>query len=376
MIAKLPKMQKVILRRMVIFFDIKLNGFKKFANAKWEGVKMKTLKGLVAIVVISLTMCVVSNAAYGNVRISETDVYDSGLVVTTTDTADRINPIRIDPGSEVTSRILWMSKTTVDGNLTVFERDTAERINDASGRLLTSNVMVNGSVDGSSLAYAVQMHITAYNGADQVLRAAKVKTGGGVTITTTDTADRTYDDSGRLLTSNVIVNETVDGVSHVYAVQTHITAYNAANQVLRTTQVTVDGGVTTTTTDTADRTYDDSGRLLTSNVIVSGGGNDSGHPNTMKSDIDLAQTTTAPNTSTQLSKIDASLKSKLASADTNIDTSTAGKASPPMTGELPPSLAIQAAKPAPLPAGVSIASSMAAKAGLIDAKRKKSLIKL
>ncbi|MDD3906469.1 MAG: hypothetical protein PHS46_08135, partial [Candidatus Omnitrophica bacterium] len=181
-------------------------------------------------------------------------------------------------------QILTMTRKIVDDALITIETDTANRTYDANGRLTYSCVSVTEK-DPTAAAlnhtYTVATTISDYNALGQILNMAQVTVDDGLTTTETDTADRTYYISGLLKSSSVSIAESGTNLNHNYTVETIINSYNSLGQVLRMAQITVDNGLTTTMIDNADRVYHVTGYLYSSSVTIIETGNGLDHSYTL-----------------------------------------------------------------------------------------------
>ncbi|MDD3906407.1 MAG: hypothetical protein PHS46_07815, partial [Candidatus Omnitrophica bacterium] len=166
------------------------------------------------------------------------------------------------------NQVLLMTTVTTEDDKVTTQTDLADRTYDSLGRLTSSNYKINASGGALDYTYTVATVISSYNSIGQVLQMTITTVDGGKTTVETDASDRTYDELGRLLTSNVSITESGTGLDHTYAVKTIINSYNDAGQIAIMTRTTIDGDVTTTATDTADRYYDSSGRLAYSQEDV------------------------------------------------------------------------------------------------------------
>ncbi|MFC1576188.1 hypothetical protein ACFL3J_00805 [Candidatus Omnitrophota bacterium] len=169
-------------------------------------------------------------------------------------------------------RALRTTQITTDGDKVTTESDIEDRRYDAAGRLIYSNVEVQEGGGNLDHTYSVKLEIMGYNTFGQVLKLERTIRDGDEIITNTDLWDREYDEKGRLTSSFVEVHEGGGNLDHTYTVKTEITSYNALGQALRVNMTTVDGARTITETDESDRVYDSQGRLTNSYVKVTESG--------------------------------------------------------------------------------------------------------
>ncbi|MDD3906408.1 MAG: hypothetical protein PHS46_07820, partial [Candidatus Omnitrophica bacterium] len=164
---------------------------------------------------------------------------------------------------------LRMTTITVDGGITTKAEDYTDRAYDALGRMISNGVTYTETGAGLNHTYTLDSWMS-YNGLGQVVYLTQ-KTHDGDKWTVEENVTgipRVYDSLGRLTYSKTTITETGGNLNHAYTVETTISSYNAIGQALKMTQVTVDGGKTTVETDSANRTYDASGRLLTSSASI------------------------------------------------------------------------------------------------------------